>query len=34
MGVFKNLEFRLPMVPVTSETDAKLDQVLREANLI
>lgn len=34
MGVFKNLEFRLPMVPVTSETDSRLDKVMREAGLI
>ncbi len=34
MGIFKELEFRLPMLPVTPETDVKLDAVLRTAGLI
>ena len=34
MGIFKNLEFRLPMVPVTSETDARLDKTLQNVGLI
>lgn len=34
MGIFKNLEFRLPMLPVTPETDAKLDAMLKESGLV
>lgn len=34
MGIFKNLEFRLPMVPVTPETDKRLDIMLKESGLV
>ncbi|WP_147821384.1 4-hydroxy-tetrahydrodipicolinate synthase [Salidesulfovibrio onnuriiensis] len=34
MGIFKNLEFRLPMLPVTPETDVKLDAMLKEHGLV
>lgn len=34
MGLFPNLEFRLPMVPLEPENDPKLEDMLKEAGLL
>lgn len=34
MGLFKNLEFRLPLVPLMPETETKLDAVLKSSGLV
>ncbi len=34
MGIFDNLEFRLPMVPLEPENEPKLRDILKEAKLV
>lgn len=34
MGLFRELEFRLPMLPVKPETEARLDAILKQAGIL